>query len=318
MRIRGTKILIFVSVCCLKFSLLHAQVFDLGIDAGSSGFFGDLGGANFKGRPFFFDLEGSLMKPAASLHFRYYVNSRLAVKAIFTYTAVAGADSLIQPTRDYAPEWYRKYRNLSFRSDIIEASVQAEVNIMKFIPGDPRSPFAPYAFGGIGVFHFNPTTVYKGQVVALQPLHTEGQGFPGTGVQPYSLVQPVFPLGVGIRYTVSRSVILGLEYSNHFTLTDYIDDVSKKYVSKEEFQNYFQSNPAMADLAYSLSVRSGEKDSTGVNSYITAPGEQRGDLKKDNYFIVQVSLSFIPGASGGHYHNKLNKYRRIQKRYLHG
>jgi len=32
-------------------------------------------------------------------------------------------------------------------------------------------------------FHFNPKTEYNGTTVELRPLHTEGEGFPGSDVK---------------------------------------------------------------------------------------------------------------------------------------
>ena len=44
---------------------------------------------------------------------------------------------------------------------------------------DLKGKFRPYGIIGVGVYHFNPKTQDKnGNWVALQPLHTEGQGFP--------------------------------------------------------------------------------------------------------------------------------------------
>src|SRR4030095_2989542 len=105
----------------------------------------------------------------------------------------------------------------SFQSHIVEGSATFEYNIMRFEGGLERYSFTPYVLGGVGVFHFNPQTIYNNVLVDLRPLHTEGQGFPGTGVKVYSLIQPELIAGVGIRYSVSRTVILGFEYRQCWT-----------------------------------------------------------------------------------------------------
>ena len=150
--------LFIVALLCLQTSHSNAQSLDLGIDLGASGFLGDLGGANYIGRPFFFDLESSLTKPAASFHLRYYGGYRFGLRGSFTYTQIEGNDALIEPTEEYSAEWYRWYRNLSFQSTIVEGSVIFEYDILRYSPGSMRKGerLAPYFLTGFGIFHFNP------------------------------------------------------------------------------------------------------------------------------------------------------------------
>ncbi|MBK9730199.1 MAG: hypothetical protein IPO83_02745 [Chitinophagaceae bacterium] len=292
MKIPGFAGLMVIVMLCLHSTYTNAQALEIGIDGGVTGFLGDLGGANYIGRPFVFDLETSLLKPAASIHFRYYVGGLLTIKTSFTYTGIAGNDSLIQPTAQFSPEWYRWYRNLSFQSTLMEGAVTAELNFKHFEPGSKRYRFAPYILAGVGVMHFNPKTIYNGNLIELQPLHTEGQGFDSLNVKPYSLIQAVFPVGFGFRYNLTQSAILGFEFRNCFTMTDYMDDVSTSYASQDQFNNYF-SDPATASLAYEISRRSDEKDPEEFYGYITAPGQQRGDANKDQYFMMQFSISYL-------------------------
>jgi hypothetical protein len=306
---------LLMAMLCLPCVSARSQGWDLGIDLGASGFLGDLGGANYIGRPLFFDLETSLVRPATSLHARYYMTSHFALKGSLTYTIVQGDDGLIQPKEEYSPEWYRWYRNLSFQSDILEGSLTAELNFTRFDLGSKRNRFAPYIFGGIGVFHFNPKTLYNGSLVELKPLRTEGQGFDSLGRKEYSLTQPVIPVGLGLRYNISPALILGFEYRHTLTFTDYIDDVSTTYVSQDAFNNYFQNDPLTAQTAYDLSVRADEKSDYPLNGSIVAPGEQRGDpTKKDSYILLQFSFSYII-ANNSKYSSGFGKSHRY---YPHG
>jgi len=292
MKNTGIAGLFFFTLLSVQVCNSFGQALSVGVGLGATGFLGDLGGANYIGRPFVFDLEKSLTKPAASLFLHYSISRRVSFKGGLTYTSVAGDDKLIQPTSMFSPEWFRWYRNLSFQSTIIEGAVTCEVNLKQFVPGSKRYRFAPYLFAGFGVFHFNPKTTYNGQLIELRPLHTEGEGFDSLGVKEYSLIQPVIPAGIGLRYNLSSSAMISFEYRNNFSFTDYIDDVSKKYVSQSQFNQYF-SDPATAALAFDVSARSDELDPEGIYAVTTAPGQQRGDKNKDQYEIFQVSLSFI-------------------------
>lgn len=298
--------ILLLSLFSLQCSTCFGQSLEAGIGLGATGFLGDLGGANYIGRPFVFDLEKSLTKPAASLFLRYTVSRRIAFKTSLTYTSVAGDDKLIQPTSQFSPEWFRWYRNLSFQSNIFEGALTCEFNLKQFDPGSRRTRFAPYLLAGFGVFHFNPKALYNGQLVELQPLHTEGEGFDSLGVKEYSLTQPVIPVGIGFHYNLSANAIFSFEYRNNFTFTDYIDDVSKSYVSQSQFDQYF-SNPATAALAFDISARSDELDPEGIYAATTAPGQQRGDKNKDQYVMLQASISillFSNNVSGSGFGNK--------------
>lgn len=273
----------------------QAQKANFGIAVGSTLFFGDLGGANAIGRPLFFDLERSLIRPVGTAFYHYQYSRRLAFRLQGCYTAIGGDDKLITPTALYAPEWFRWYRNLNFQSKLWEVSGQMELYVTRYMPGSMRWRTGPYLVGGAGMFHINPKALYNGTLVELQPLRTEGQGFPGTGRKVYSLYQPTVLIGAGIRYNVTTDFTIGFEYVDRKTFTDYMDDVSTTYVSKSDFDNFFANDPATAALAYELSVRSDEIDPDGVYARITAPGQQRGDPKElDHYIFAQFYFAFVP------------------------
>src|ERR1043165_2396120 len=161
---------------------------DVSISIGSTLFFGDLGGANYIGRPLFFDLERSLIRPVGMLTFHHQASRRFAWRIQAAYTGIGGDDKLIQPKAVFAPEWFRWYRNLNFHSKLWEVSAQPEFYLLRYEPGSLKLRWGPYLLLGAGVFHFNPKTYDdKGNEVALRPLHTEGEGFPGSGVKEYNL-----------------------------------------------------------------------------------------------------------------------------------
>ena len=308
-------------------SWLIAQKNNFGLAIGSTLFFGDLGGANYIGRPLFFDLERSLIKPVGTAFFHHQYSKRIAFRVQGSLTGIAGDDKLITPAEIFAPEWFRWYRNLNFHSSLWEISGQVELYLSKYYPGSLSDRVGPYLAGGVGVFHFNPKADYNGTEVELRPLRTEGQGFPGSDVKEYSLFQPCLLIGAGIRYNVTHDFTIGFEYVDRKTFTDYLDDVSGVYVSQSEFDNYFASDPLTGALAYDLSVRSDEIDPDGVYASTTAPGAQRGDIKdKDHFIYAQFYFAWVMnkksvskksqlkcmkwGGEGGSNPNNKSKYHR--------
>ncbi|MBA3648050.1 MAG: hypothetical protein H0W62_05785 [Chitinophagales bacterium] len=278
-----------------------AQRSSLGLSLGATSFFGDLGGANNYGKPLYHDFNAPLLKPAATITYLFSANSHIAFRGSFSFTQVSGNDNLLDSSVLFSPEWFRWYRNLSFRSNIMEASVIAEVNILDYRPGAVRGErWTPYIFAGIGVFHFNPQANYGGTWVDLQPLHTEGEGFlKYPDRKNYKLTQPVIPVGVGIKYNLSELWTFGFEIGTHVTFTDYIDDVSKTYISRQDFDAFFADSPDASALAYALSVRSGEHDPEGVHGNITAPDQQRGNAgHNDQYVTAQITIAYVFPLNG--------------------
>ena len=278
-------------ILLMPFHFLSAQRSDVGVALGPTLFFGDLGGANAIGRPLFFDLERSLIKPVFTGFYHYQASQRWGFKLMGSYTSIAGDDKLLQPRSVYSVEWFRWYRNLNFHSKLWDVQVHAEYYFLRYEVGSLRYRWGPYLMIGAGMFHFNPKADYKGTSVDLRPLHTEGEGFSGSDNKEYSLYQPCLPAGVGIRYNVTSDFAIGFEYNDVTTFTDYIDDVSTSYVSQADFNNYFANDPATAALAWDLSVRSDEIDPDGLYAHVTAPGNQRGDYTdKDEYIFVEFSV----------------------------
>lgn len=212
---------------------------------------------------------------AGSLGVRTWLDNRWALRGTVAYGAISAMHDCIEA------------RNLSFRSNLFEASLVVEFTFRPYGPGATESPWTPYLFGGVGVFHFNPKTKYTSfdgteQWVELQPLCTEGQGttlYPER--RPYRLIQTAMPFGVGVRWRVSKSLSLAVEYGFRKTWTDYLDDVSTTYVGSELLAAQVSDGVMAAQVA----DRSSEPN---------APGIKRGDDSLDDwysYFNLSVGIN---------------------------
>ena len=219
----------------------------------------------------------STLHGAAGMGLRTRLDNRWAVR-------VEAAYGSISCEKDYIVR-----RNLSFKSNILEVAALAEFNFRPFGPGATESAWTPYLFGGIGVFHYNPMAQYtdndgNAQWIALQPLHTEGQG---TSVyperRPYGLVQICMPFGVGVKVRFNKTFSLTAEYGFRKTWTDYLDDVSTTYVDRALLEDEVLEGAMAARMA----DRSGEVES----GYVNVPGIKRGDdALKDWYAFMRVSI----------------------------
>ncbi len=273
---------------------------EAGLNFGPTFFLGDLGGHAGYGTKFIKDVNLPLTKLMKGAFVSVYPNDWLGIRVAGQYTYVEGRDDIIN-TKGVNELW-RKQRNLDFKSNMWEAYTAVEIYpTMLFKKYDDYDPLIkPYVFLGVGVFHFDPmgsltdangnTTWYK-----LQPLHTEGEGFPQyPDRKPYKLTQVNIPLGGGLKIRLSDRVNTGLELLYRKTFTDYLDDVSTKYIDP----NYFYTNlsPADAAIAAKIADKTVGIVTPGVNRY--PPGTQRGNSNNmDAYFSFLVKLGVRFGYS---------------------
>jgi hypothetical protein len=182
-------------------------------------------------------------------------------------------------------------RNLSFVSNIYEASLTAEYTLQDLY----YDKWTPYVFGGLAIFRFNPGA--SGQQLRL--LSTEGQGFV-PGREPYRILTISVPLGFGIRVKINDNTYLGYEIGIRKTFTDYLDDVSTTYVD----QNVLLQN--RGQTAVNLAFRGDE-----IKSDLTYPaaGSIRGSEKyKDWYYFSGITLSLgLTNADGKLFGKKVKR-----------
>lgn len=268
--------------------------FEYGFGAGISNFLGELGGANQIGTNFATDLDMKSTRYAFTGFGRVFYHRRIAQKFDFTYTKIYGDDARTQ-------EPARNDRNLSFRSPIFELGTQIELYIIaesqkatsNRLSGSRRkgnNPVNLYLFGGVSAFYMNPKgQAPNGKWVALQPLHTEGQGaFPTR--KPYSRFQVAIPFGLGFNVRCTPKIRVGFEASLRKTFTDYMDDVSTTYVDPSAFAAGGSKDPALAAAMANKGL--------GNIPGSTAPGQQRGDPKdKDSFMTLMLNVSFRIGQS---------------------
>lgn len=267
---------ILIFICCLFLVLSsgaqnnNKQYFshDVGFLLGAAYYIGDLNSKNF-----------FMSQPAVGAFYRFNYNYRVAFKAGFNYGNVQGDDS-----QSSSPDQLE--RNLNFKTNIMEFSVRSEFNFWEYNIGHKQFVFAPYVFIGIGVFHFNPQAHYGNQWVDLRNLSTEGQGTPlNPSVKPYKLTQPCIPFGIGFKLSMSNQIGLGFEWGPRKIFTDYLDDVSGKYVDPAKLAEYKGS------IAATLSNRTNPVKTPGATT--DDIGKLRGNPStKDWYFYYGLVVSF--------------------------
>ena len=257
------KILITVIVFASSF-IVNAQRNEVGIFLGTSYYLGDLNPS----KQFF------LAKPAGGIIYRYTISSHWNLKFNGLLGSIQGADSLSKANVQ---------RNLSFKSSLLEASMQLEYNFLPYITGGKGiNNITPYIFTGLAIFHFNPMAEYDGVWYALQPVGTEGQRTAESTLKPYALTQVSIPFGLGVKYSLGNKICIGAEWAMRKTFTGYIDDVSGTYDDPTVITA--ECGTAAAALSNRSKQSSGQKEDDA--------GLKRGDGKSDWYSFAGVFITY--------------------------
>lgn len=278
---KNMKKVLFILLTLNVFLLQHTAVAQLeaGLSVGLSTYQGDLAPNSIGG-------SFSQMHFAGGLFGRYNINNFLAAKLSLNYAKLSAEDA-------NAASEAQQMRNLSFRTNVFEAAITGEFNILGYQPYNFERTFSPYIFAGVSYFHFDPQAFYDNQWIDLQPLGTEGQGIDGFEEE-YKLFEVAIPVGFGVKYALNDQWNIGLEVGLRKTFTDYIDDVS----------GLFGDNALIAaengELAGILNDRAGEV--TNEPNVRTATS-QRGNPDRDDTFVIGavfISYNFTDnGLVGG-------------------
>jgi|694.fasta_scaffold33178_10 hypothetical protein len=282
-----TIITFLISPSCF----IHAQFHEVQVGIGTANYYGDLNTSRKNILQPITDHSEFNIKASYSLGYRYHFKEYFSVGAQFNIMSLSGYDSDNYSKGFQNSSYFRYLRNLSFYTNLYELSSQFTYEPYR---NDKRwfnyKWFAsPYVSAGIGLFKFNPKTMYKGTEYELQPLGTEGQGLPGQKDK-YSLTQVSLPITLGLKvYSPNRSMAISMDLSYRYSTTDYLDDVSGNYFSNNLFDTYYDA--PTAKLVKALSERRVEIDPTDQYKYITTDKQIRGN-KNDNDGFITMQLKF--------------------------
>ena len=256
----------YINICAILFLFFsystHAQTYELGCFLGRSLFHGDIGHNN---------AEYALLNSQSVLGFQVKrnFNHHLSIDASIKRGSIAADDT-------YSNDVFSLERNLHFKSRITELGLIAEFNFRPYLSYDTEHNHTPFIFSGITKFFFNPQSQHPdGNWYSLRPLGTEGQGTDNEpSRQIYDLHGTSIPFGIGYKFNIYNFITLNFNISWRITFTDYLDDVSKTYVSPS----------TLNDLSSELANQS---DTDFLNGF------QRGNpYNNDKYGFWGISIMY--------------------------
>jgi hypothetical protein len=254
----------------------------------------DIGGNKGIGKPFVKDLNYGNTKFAGSAYLSATYKYAVGLRVEATFGQIGAYDSILKSVQ--ATTGGRYERNLSFRSSISEVALIAEFHplymFIDWTDKDRQPPsLSPYLLAGIGFYSFDPQALLGNQWVDLQPLRTEGEGFKEyPNRKEYSLHQTNIPVGFGLRYEATSMLNIRAEFILRVLHTDYLDDVSTRYIDPSLFAQYLSGN----QLTDALILNERNKN---LNPKFSAhPGGIRGNPNNnDSYFTFNLKLGLVMG-----------------------
>jgi opacity protein-like surface antigen len=141
----------------------------------------------------------------AGLHWQ--ITRRWGLQLNYTVGEILGSDQ-------FAKEASRRTRDLRFRSFLHEIGLRGTFDIL---PND-KWKVLPYITAGVAALNFEP----KRDGVALRGMQNEGVGYSNWNVS--------IPTGLGVKWQINCQWALKGEFVYHWTITDYLDDVSGAYL----------------------------------------------------------------------------------------
>jgi OmpA-OmpF porin, OOP family len=191
----------YLTVLCIHPFKASAQLFEAGMFLGAANYIGDLADPNF------FITESGLTYGGLV---RYNMTPKWTARLSAIKGTIQGNDANTQ----------NKPRGFSFLTDVSEVSGTLEWNMFGASAFTSNGIFAnrfdPYVFAGLALTSFTAN--------AKAPAKTTPYPFPEAGQKDATLS---FPIGLGLKMHLSEELNFGLEYGNRFTLSDYLDGISK-------------------------------------------------------------------------------------------
>lgn len=181
---------------------LHSQIHEIGIFLGGSNYIGDVGPTTYI----------APAEPAFGLLYKWNKSPRHSWRISYTQSKITSNDiDSNEPSRNL--------RGYHFENSIKEVSLGLEFNFFDFNLHNMDNKITPYVASGISYLRYDDLYIFNGE--------TEKDG----GANSLAI-----PIILGLKATISRSLILGLEVGARYSFTDNLDGSNPKEESLKTLQ----------------------------------------------------------------------------------
>lgn len=222
---------------------------------------------------YFNEFSWNKLQPSYGLDIGLVFQRSVALRFSITRGNLTGADSSYKSAKAEASP--RLSRNLHFKSSITEIGLKSEIHLLGILGRSSR--VSPYLLFGTGFLLYDPQAFLNGGWVKLRQLRSEGQGII-PGVKEYGKGTVFLTGGLGVYMDLSAGWSMRIEWDHRFLFTDYLDDVSTKFIDPAIVKGNLSAEQAsnLQEL-YNLT-----RDYNGHS--INRPGMIRGNREKMDAF----------------------------------
>ncbi len=182
--------------------------FEVGIQTGGAIFTGTISNQNI------FKNEMNLYN---ALHINYTVFSNISAGLTIASFKLSNSDYASSNNDEIA-------RGMKFSTSMLSISPSLQYDYVDNRLYSKARKIRPSIGVGLDIATFSPTGIYKGKVYNLQPLGTGGQ-LTDSAKAPYSLMALGYFINFKIKYQLNRFNSVGIHFSFHKSMSDYLDDV---------------------------------------------------------------------------------------------
>ena len=215
------KILLVFTTVWISVSGFAQKTADIGIWGGTSVYFGDMSEAP-PFQTFNLNFGG---------YFRYNFNARVGLRAMFL-------------TGNVAQEGEIEGMPWTFDKSVQDLSLQVEINYLKYILGEKKTPFSSYVTFGLGVDYFS-YNMDPAVIAQFNPEHNKGTDI----IEKEPVIAPTIPFGIGFKYNIGRRLGVGVEYQARKIFSDKLDDLDDPLAF---------INPAGEEITYTSGVHNND------------------------------------------------------------
>lgn len=181
---------------------LHSQIHEVGIFLGGSNYIGDVGPTTYI----------APNEPAFGLLYKWNRSPRHAWRFSYTQSKITSNDL-------DSKEPGRSLRGYRFENSIKEVSLDLEFNFFDFNLHKLEKKTTPYIASGINYLRYDELYIVNGETRTDKGMNSLA-----------------IPMILGIKSTISRSLILALEVGARYTFTDNLDGSNPKDESLKTLQ----------------------------------------------------------------------------------
>jgi len=193
-KVKMKRTFLLVAALWLALSGFGQRTLDIGFSGGTASYFGDLEGAG----------QFLSFNPAGGIFARYNFNTRVSLRATGLIGTIKTEGILFDPLLA-----------IPVKKTFQDFTVQAEVNYLRYIFGERKTPFSSYISGGFGMMHYTANTDLLSPYVR--------------NVEKANVLTPSLAFGFGFKQNIGKKTAVGIEYQLRKLFDDSIDDIVDPY-----------------------------------------------------------------------------------------